>query len=329
MSESSHFKLKKITNLSEINENTIIPHSDFTLLTEDKFIQFTYHEISKETIKYPVSPGIFTINIENQELVLRTYQFTNEPLLQEYTFTKDITEKIGKFFSRIDIYNQYELFPKRAMLFWGSPGQGKSVMISNICRQYQEDKDTLVVIWPSNKIKPMHVKDFVQAFDYETNNVKKLILVIEDLGGIEVRDQDIPSDSSLLSLLDNVGQIFKVPTLILATTNHPENFLENLTDRPQRFDDVVEVKAPSADFRAKFLDFFSKNTVTEFDKEEIKNAKYDKFSVAHIKEIVVRSAIYDLSIKEAIDQIFLQSTKTRKGFTNKTSMGFKNWDDFK
>jgi SpoVK/Ycf46/Vps4 family AAA+-type ATPase len=105
----------------------------------------------------------------------------------------------------------------------------------------------------------------------------------------------------------------------MATTNFPELFLENLTNRPQRFDDVIEVKRPSSEARVKFLEFFAKLEVTEEDKLKISNSRYDIFATAHIKEIVVRAKLYDISISDSIDKVFEQSQRAIKNFANRKS----------
>jgi AAA+ superfamily predicted ATPase len=323
-----YFKFKKATNLHTELEGVQLPESDFSVMRPDgTFVQYDYvSPDSTARTLYPVKPGIYSIDVENQAIVLKDTQFTQQPILEEYVATKDITHKIDTFFSKIDVYKKFGLDPKRAILLYGKPGCGKSQTISKVCTEYGSKQDTVVVVWPSDKFEPRHVKDFIKTFDYDAHSISKLILVIEDLGGTEQQDGPrFRSDSSLLSLLDNVEQTFKIPTMILATTNYPEKFLENLTDRPQRFDDVMEVKTPNGEFRAKFLEFFSQGAASDLIKEEISNKKYDGLSVAHIKEVVIRSAVYDINMQEALEQIYVQSAKSKKGFTNSKQLGLGDY----
>jgi ATP-dependent 26S proteasome regulatory subunit len=324
---NSYFKFKSKTDLRDSNETTKLDESDFSLVTsDDSFIQFEYVEGDEDTSvkKYAVKSGLYTITVQNQQMVLKDAVFSEDRLLNEYVVTKDITDKINTFFDKVSVYKQYGIFPKRGILLYGSPGAGKSVAISKICNEYAKQEDTIVVIWPSDKLEAKHVKDFLKSFDYDTHKVKKIILVIEDLGGVEQSGNVRASESSLLSLLDNVDGTFSIPTMIVATTNFPESFLENLTDRPQRFDDVMEVKRPSAAFRSKFLEFFSQGAASESALALIQEKKYDVFSVAHIKEIVIRSAIYNIDLSQAIEQVLAQSSKSKKGFSNQKTMGFNN-----
>jgi len=314
---SGMFKFKKATNLQLHNDSLQIEESDFSIMTPNgQFLQFDYeYDKSKEDNNYKVEPGIFAIASENMRIILKKTSFTAQRVLEESVSTKEITNKINTFFNKIDVYRKYGLDPKRALLLYGAPGCGKSVVISKVCEEYAKDNSTLIVIWPSDKFEARDVKAFLKSFNYEANSITKLILVIEDLGGVENADGPRRySESSLLSLLDNVEKTFSVPTMIIATTNHPEKFLENLTDRPQRFDDVMEVKAPSGEFRAKFLDFFSQGDASIAAQDMVKDKKFDGFSVAHIKEIVIRAALMDISIEDSILQIHAQSSNAKKGF---------------
>lgn len=313
-----------------MKEGDTLDESDFSLFTStDEFAQFEFVEGEEDTSlqQYVVKSGIYSISQLGNKLVLKDASFSQDALLEEYIVTKDISDKINTFFNRISIYTQYSIFPKRGMLLYGSPGAGKSVALSKVCNEYKEKTDTIIVVWPSDKYEARHVKDFIKSFDYETNKISKMILVIEDLGGTEHTDRgQSPSQSSLLSLLDNVDGTFRIPTMIVATTNYPENFLENLTNRPQRFDDVMEVKRPSGEFRAKFLDFFSQGAAQASDRNLIKDKKYDSFSVAHVKEVIIRAALYDITIAESIEQVAIQSQKAKKSFSNQKVMGFGNFE---
>lgn len=317
---SSKFVVKKVSDVKTFKEGDELPESDFSLFTsEDNFVQFQYHDDEELNVKsYPVQTGIFSIAVENQQMVLKKSGFTDQGILNDYVSTKDISDKINIFFNKLDVYKKYGIDPKRAILLYGSPGCGKSVTISKVCNEYAEKDDTCIVIWPSDKFEARHVKDFIKCFNYEEHNVKKLFLVIEDLGGVENEDGGRRySESSLLSLLDNVEKTFTIPTMILATTNYPEKFLENLTNRPQRFDDVMEVKRPTPEFRAKFLEFFSQGEASDSARTMIKDRKFDNFSVAHVKEVLIRSALYDITLEAAMDQLLIQSSKASRGFTNR------------
>lgn len=202
---------------------------------------------------------------------------------------------------------------------------GKSTLIRNIVASYDNLKDTCIVLWPSDKIDPYEVKQFIKKFQYI--GVNKLILVIEDLGGVEVDQVRIKSMSSLLSLLDNVEATFTISTAILSTTNFPENFLGNITNRPQRFDTKIEISAPNGDERVQFLNFFCDRTIDEDVKQELLLKKYNKLTPAHLKEIPMRAELNDLTMLESLLQIQKEIDVYEKMFdTTKQKLGITEPD---
>lgn len=320
---SNYFKVSKVTDFNNLDLNDTIPEADFSLLTnKDKFIQFEFvnnEEKYKRDIE--VKSGVWALAFENNTFTLKSSEFTKVSLIEDYTFTKDITSKVDTFFRKLDVYKELNIDAKRGILLYGPPGGGKSTAIAKVAELYANSPETAIIIWPSDKFQARNVKDFLNNLNYTKNNIQKLILIIEDLGGVEQNNGPRYSEASLLSILDNSERTFTIPTMIIATTNFPEMFLENLTNRPQRFDDVIEVKRPTSSARVQFLAFFGKDSITESDKEKIRHSRYDIFSPAHIKEIVVYSKLYDISIADSIDKVFTQADRAIKNFSSKKGVG--------
>lgn len=260
---------------------------------------------------------------------LEATSFTDDKILDSFIATKNIEDKIECFFKRLDVYRLHGIeVPKRGMLLYGVAGSGKSTSIVKVCKKYAADGKTAVIVWGTDKIDPIEVKDFVKSFEYV--GVEKMILVMEDIGGVEMDQVRMKSTSSLLSLLDNQEKIFTIPIFILATTNFPENFLGNLTNRPGRFDDKIEVNYPTGQARMELLKFFMKADVDEKALELIRSDKFKKFSPAHIKEAVIRAAIYDIALQESILSIAKEIELYENAFVSgKTKIGISNnsYDD--
>jgi len=318
----SHFTIKAKSYLDDLNVGDRIEESDFSILTQKNcFVQMEYHE-AEEVRKYEVSPGLWTIQSVGNKLELVGTSFVKDDILSSFVHTQNITERIDKFFNKLDVYRKHGIeIPKRGILLYGPAGSGKTTVLTKVGQQYCSDGKTAVIIWTTDKYEAYQVKDFIKRFSY-VNGVEKLILIVEDIGGVEMDQVRMKSDSSLLSLLDNQEKTFTLPVLILATTNFPEVFLGNLTNRPQRFDDKIEVGHPSSDQRKELLRFFSKDV--ELDQEVldlIGNNKSSEFTPAHIKECVIRSAIYDRTLKETILEIQDEIQKYKKAFSKQKSMG--------
>lgn len=318
----SHFVIKQKTKLDDIEIGSCIPESDFSVMTPNGvFIQMEYLEDDNSSVPYEVTAGIWVIEKTLNGMKLAETSFVNDEILSSFVFTKEITDKIDMFFNKLDVYKKYGIeVPKRGILLYGPPGSGKTTVINKVCKNYQADNKTAVIIWPTDKFEAFVVKDFIKSFSYV--GVDKIILVAEDIGGTEIDQVRMRSDSSLLSLLDNQEKTFRIPVLILATTNFPEVFLGNLTNRPQRFDDKIEVGYPSADARAQLLRFFKKEEdPTEDELNFIKSKNGKEFSPAHIKECVIRSAIYEIPLIDAMKEVSKEIEKYKKDFTEKSSMG--------
>lgn len=315
------FKVKAVHSINSFNEGDALPESDYAIYSLDKFVQFEY--IDEEIIKkreYKVRPGIFSVKRENRELVLEKTSFVKDEILDSFVHTKDIENKIDCFFNRFDVYKRFGIeVPKRNILLYGPPGTGKSTAISKIANKYVSDNKTLVIVYQTDAFDPGEIKDFIKSFSYE--EVDKQILIMEDIGGVEIDEVKVRSDSSLLSLLDNNEKAFKIPTLVISTTNHPEVFLGNLTNRPGRFDDKIEVGFPNGEQRVKLLQFFLKEQPSVAVQALLSSPQYEDFSPAHIKESVIRSAIYDKSLEVVLKEMKDDIKKYKDAFQKKRTMG--------
>lgn len=312
---AGHFRLKSKLKLSEINEDTIICESDFSSITPDGyFIQLQYKEDENDKKeKTEVKPGIYSIQKNMSGMFLQETSFVTDKILEEFVQTETVTKRIYAFFNKLEVYKEFGIeVPKRGALLYGPAGSGKSTIISKACRDICVSGDTAVVIWPTDKYEAYDVKDFIQTFEYK--GVSKLIFIVEDIGGIEMDQIRMKSDSSLLSLLDNQEKTFSIATYIIATTNFPAALMANLTNRPGRFDDKFDVGYPPPDARASLLKFFSKDKATPEQIELIKKKEYAEFNPAHIKEAFIRSAIYDRTLEDVLKEMKKEIDLYNKAF---------------
>lgn len=328
---SGYFKVISKVKLHELDENTKLPESDFAAMSGEHFVQLKYHEEEVKYEPYKVKPGTWTIHKTSFGISLKPTEFSNDKLLDSFVHTENITSKIDKFYSRLEVYKRYGIeVPKRTMLLWGPAGTGKSSAITKVAQKYAALGDIAVIIWKTDVIDPHDVKEFVKSFEY--HGVNRLLFIAEDLGGVEVDQARIKSESSLLSLLDNQEKAFAIPVMMVVTTNYPANLLANLTNRPGRIDDKVEVGYPNSQQRQDLFKFYAElapgsPSVSEEDLERIGLKKYIGFTPAHLKELFVRSGIYEISYEEAMIQIAAEIVEFNKMFEKKASLGIKN-DDY-
>jgi ATP-dependent 26S proteasome regulatory subunit len=201
---------------------------------------------------------------------------------------------------------------------------GKTSAIEKFCADaIAEDAGTVVLIWPTSDIEADSLVRFLTARSEYAADCTRLILIIEDIGGGE-RDGDggrSGVDSGLLNLLDGIGVTFKLPTFIVATTNHPENLLESLADRPGRFDLMLELNPPTKEERTELLKFISRRDLTADEIEAIQHKGTDNFSIAHLEEIPVRAELHDKTYVQVIKELVAHSERFKKNFEKKASLG--------
>jgi SpoVK/Ycf46/Vps4 family AAA+-type ATPase len=323
----AHFIVKKITDISTLKVGDELPESDYSAISgSNSFVQLEYIEDKEEDeVGLEAQPGIYSIIATQMGLNLAKTSFVQDTILEEFVHTKDIETKVESFFSKFHVYKKYGIeIPKRNILLYGPPGSGKSTALIKVATKYAKDNETVVITYATDKFDSYEVKSLIKRLKY--NGPKKLILIVEDIGGVEIDEVKMRSDSSLLSLLDNQEKIFKIPTLIIATTNFPEVFLGNLTNRPGRFDDKIEVGYPDGEARKKLLMFFTQNQASPEAQSLMGDKKTLEFSPAHIKESIIRAELYDKTIEEVIKEMLKEIDLYKKAFSKKMKVGI-GFDD--
>jgi AAA+ superfamily predicted ATPase len=321
-----HFKVTSKIKLSDLNKGDRIEESDFASMTEDGyFVQMEYISSEDSMEKIDAKPGVYTIVKTSMGLSLEKTEFIQNNVLRDFVNTKDILEKINNFFSKLNVYDKHKVFPKRGILLYGPPGTGKTTAIAEAVNSVKNNPEYFTLVWHTDKIEAGDVKDFIKHLNYI--GPKKMILVVEDIGGIEIDQARMRSESSLLALLDNQEKAFTLPTLILATTNYIENFMGNLTNRPGRFDEKIKVDFPPADARVKLMKFYDHETILNEEAiKKIASKKCDKFTPAQLQEVIVRSEINGLDPNLVIDQIIKEIENYEKNFNEKSRTAIGVYD---
>lgn len=325
---SGNFTLLKKTKFSEIDDTTKLPKSDLALQEDGFLYQFKFNEADKPE-KKKVTPGIWSMKPVPGGLTLVETELGKKRLLLDAVNATSIINEAKIFFSRLDVYERLGRQKKRGVLIYSAPGLGKSSTISHFCTETSKhDPGTVVMIWPTSKIDSDDVLDFLSTGSTYTKKCTKLILVLEDIGGGEHeggRSRQV--DAGLLNLLDGVSDVFKLPTFIIATTNHPENLLASLADRPGRFDLMLELQPPSSEERVKLLEFIANRELTPEEKTVFLDKKCDGLSIAHLDEIVVRSLLHDRTLEQTLREILDHRKNVKAAFEKaRDSLGFSLLD---
>lgn len=319
------FLIKKITKFKDLVENQMLelPESDLCFQNEESIIQMKY-ERSEEERKYEIKPGIFTLSESSVGLVTIKMELKNRGLLETIDNTSRIITEARTFFNKLHVYERLNRPKKRGVLLYSKPGMGKTSAIEKFCGDFvKEDAGTVVLVWPTSEIEADSVCRFLTAKSEYSAECTRLVLIIEDIGGGERDGEGGRSavDSGLLNLLDGVGITFKLPTFIIATTNHPENLLESLADRPGRFDLMLELNSPTLIEKQQLLGFISKRELSQEEKDCLATKGAENFSIAHLEEIAVRSELHDKTYKQVVDELIAHSKRFKKNFEDKKDLG--------
>jgi SpoVK/Ycf46/Vps4 family AAA+-type ATPase len=313
------FKLKKITRLADITSTAILPESDLCFQDNGVIYQFKY-ERSKKDLKFKAYPGYYVFADEGGSTVLKETELKHRDLLTSMINTKAIFNEAQVFFNKLDVYEQLGEQKARKVLIYSQPGMGKTASITQYCQMAtNDDPGTIIMVWPTSQIDSDSVLNLLERKIEYTNKCSRVILIMEDIGGGERENQGESRgvDSSLLDLLDGLRNVFKLPTFVIATTNYPQNLLSALADRPGRFDMMLELDPPSLEEKIKLVEFIAKRSLLEEEKKALSSKEIKDFSVAHLKEIVVRSMIHDKTIQQVVEELIAHKKKFNDAFEKK------------
>lgn len=317
-----YFKVSSKVNLNEVQVGQRFEESDFSTTTpEGNFVQFQHISEDDAITKYEVKPGVWEVVKTMNGFELQSTSFVKDRILEKFVNTREIEEIAASFIRNIPKYADFGIeVAKRCICLYGPPGTGKTTAIAKVCNTYIADGKTAVVIYHTDKFEASEIKDFTKRFQYV--GVEKVIFIAEDLGGVEIEERRMGSDSSLLSLLDNSEKTFTIPTLIIVTTNYPATFMGNLMNRSGRIDDKVEVGYPDGTARQELLKFFSKDSASQEALELIGGDKCKEFPPSHIKEVYIRSVLRDKKMEDVIRDIVKEIDTFKKAYEKRNSVGF-------
>lgn len=233
------------------------------------------------------------------------------------TATDEILDDISKFWTLEETYKKYHRVFRRNYLLYSAPGTGKTSLINLMCEELITKYDGIVFLLNSEREIGMFPDAVKTIRKIEPN--RKIIAVIEDI------DTFVAGGSSLNTLILNIldGNLKLGGLVTIATTNHIEMLEDRYTNRPSRFDKVVEFPLPNAESRRLFIE----KTVCPEDLEKIDLKdwvdKTEGFTVDHLNELILLFFVFGHTEKDSFDAMY-KMTKTNGMLTNKTSVNKKS-----
>lgn len=300
--DDGDIKIKTISQWSDM-DGAIVPVSNtFSKLTPGHY-----------SVRHSQNFGLY---IKQEKLELnKLYRLPNNA-------TDLILNDISKFWKSKETYKKYERVFKRNYLLYSAAGCGKTSLINLMCKELIDDYNGIVF----NLTNGTEIELFPDAVKMirKIEPERRIIAIIEDIDTFVMRESSL--NTLILNILD--GNLKIGGLVIIATTNHIDLMEDRYTNRPSRFDRVVEFPLPNAESRKMFIE----KTVLPEDLSKIDIdewvRKTEGFTIDHINELILLFFVFGHSEEESFETMFTM-TKTKGLLKNtasvtKSSIGFGN-----
>ena len=250
----------------------------------------------EEEIK--IRPGVWSLGEEKLQQIEwpEELYFDTETSLQ-------LKKEIDAFFSKSDLIKKFKK-PKRSYLLHSIPGVGKTALMRSVCRNYDDGSTAFIRISGNADFQKLAFM-FSQEYDPA---VKKVILLVEDIGGKAHGDMQMSFNPSCLNFLDGDIHLFKVPTLVVCTTNFIKDIGTTLVNRPGRFSKVLKVHPPKIDEVFDIVQLYSGVELTDEHKEAFKEWE-GKVTPDHCIEAVIRSEVEEIDLSKSLSDIMQERSR--------------------
>jgi cell division protease FtsH len=178
---------------------------------------------------------------------------------------------------------RYGIPSKRGILLVGEPGTGKTL----VCKALMAQSTGVTGIIAN--AEALICMGYISNLYELAQDLSPCIVFIEDIDLIaDERRRWVPL-LSLLSELDGVEEHEQIITI--ATTNHLEIIDKALSQRPSRFDRVIELPRPAIEYRREFISSLSGKIPMDEGTQRYLVDRTEGFTLAQIQEIVYTMVI--------------------------------------
>lgn len=227
--------------------------------------------------------------------------------------TELLMNDITKFWTLEETYKKYQRVFRRNYLLYSAPGTGKTSLINIMCQDLIEKHNGIVF--------SLSTSGAIELFPDAVRRIRKIeperkiIAVIEDIDTFTEASSQL--NTLILNILDGNMKLSNLVTI--ATTNHIEMMESRYTNRPSRFDRVVEFPLPNDESRKMFIE----KTVLPEDLEKINIdewvEKTEGFTIDHINELILLFFVFQHTEEESFETLYAM-TKTKGKLRNKESL---------
>lgn len=245
-----------------------------------------------------LKPGIYGLDVKND--MFGGYKLCLCRLEPKHDTTVSvgvadyIANEVKKFRASRAKYHRHGLLHKRGFLLHGEPGTGKTMAAMLAIERCIAAGDVAIIASPAQ-----FVREAVGSIRKVEPDLP-LICLWEDIDNWAKKGARSDRRRAMTSFLDGDGQADNI--VHIATTNFFSALDPAFANRPGRFDDVLEIKAPDAETRFKYLKTLVPDPALEPIVRELAD-KSDGFLLAHLKDSLVSVFALEHSVDSTIARL--------------------------
>lgn len=210
---------------------------------------------------------------------------------------REIKANTVDFLSKRARWVEFGIPQKRGVLLAGEPGTGKTL----ICKALMAEADGITCI--TTNAYALCADEYITDLYEMAQDLSPCIVFIEDIDLIglnreEYHYQNGPALLSLLNVLDGVEEKQEIVTV--ATTNSLEALDKAISQRPSRFDRVINLSPPSLEERRKLVGLLCQKIPVDERTQDYIAGKAEHCTPAQLQEVIYSLAIeHDHETSEA------------------------------
>ena len=236
----------------------------------------------------PLNGAFFDIDYN----FMKRSEMVDELLAWNPKIRNQLQKDVLDFLKLMPILYERGLPNSRGIILSGPPGTGKTMYAKSIAAEAA----TTTILISAEMIRQRH--DIKSAFKLARRLAPTLIIIedIDTAGTVSRKFTDHPILGEYLQSMDGMDPNNGI--LVLATTNHTENIDPAISDRPGRFDRIIEVPMPDKSQRKEIIQNLIRNMpskMTRNDAIERIASKSSGLSGAWIREVVQTAFIEAIS----------------------------------
>ncbi|KIX96923.1 uncharacterized protein Z520_07037 [Fonsecaea multimorphosa CBS 102226] len=223
-----------------------------------------------------------------------------EDVILDKEFKDDLRDTVQRFFDSREQYNRLRVPWKRGTIFYGPPGNGKTISIKATMHTLYSRDPPVPTLYVKSLVSFMGPEYSIETIFRKARQQAPCYLVFEDLDSL-VTDQ---VRSFFLNAVDGLSENDGI--FMIGSTNHLDRLDPGIAKRPSRFDRKYLFDNPNFSQRVKYCQYWQKklsdNKDIEFPDEICTAAAKitDDFSFAYIQEAFV-SALLSIAQEKDTD----------------------------